>query len=166
MYNCQKWVKMIWTRAAVPQRWAPLWPSNRGGHWQKRECCGQADQRRPKKNIRGNRVWLWVFNGEVCSILRNSLGDRKLYSRWVPHLLTGGQKHQRVDWCLFMLDKFDRGRPNSVSEIVKSEETWIYRYDPETKWQSRVWSFEGEVAPTEVVRARGEGEQMVAIFSL
>ena len=63
-----------------------------------------------------------------------------------------------------MLDKFDGGRSNLVSNIITGDETWIYRYDPETKQQSTVWVFDDEEPPTKVVKSRSVGKQMVAVF--
>jgi histone-lysine N-methyltransferase SETMAR len=107
---------------------------------------------------------LGIGASTVNSILHEYLGVRKLASRWIPHSLSDEQKEQRVDWCRFMLKKFDNGRSKSVSYIVTGDETWIYAYDPETKQQSTVWVFEDEPAPTKVTRSRSATKQMVAVF--
>jgi [histone H3]-lysine36 N-dimethyltransferase SETMAR len=100
----------------------------------------------------------------VRTILHESLGLRKLTSRWIPHLLSDEQKQSRVSWCKFMLDKFDGGRSKLVSEIITADETWIYQYDPETKQQSTVWVFDDEVPPTKLVKSRSVGKRMMAVF--
>lgn len=100
----------------------------------------------------------------VERILHNHLGVHKVASRWVPHLLTPEQKEQRVDWCHFMLQKFNDGRSKRVNDIVTGDETWIYAYDPETKQQSTVWVFDDEPPPTKVVRSKSMDKQMVAVF--
>ena len=45
-----------------------------------------------------------------------------------PPFLTDFQKYARVDWCKFMLRKFNRGAPKRVWDIVSGDETWIYPY--------------------------------------
>lgn len=100
----------------------------------------------------------------IHRILRKQLGARKVASRWIPHLLTPEQKEQRVEWCHFMLDKFNHGRSKRVYDIVTGDETWICCYEPESKQQSTVWMFDNEPPPTKVVRAKSTKKQMVAVF--
>lgn len=107
---------------------------------------------------------LHIGTAAVNSILHDHLHVRRLVSRWVPHLLTDQQKEDRVNWCKFMLKKFDQGRSKLVSAIVTGDETWIYNYDPETKEESTIWVFEDEKPPTKVVRSKSIGKRMVAIF--
>lgn len=107
---------------------------------------------------------LEIGASSVNSILHDHLGVRKLASRWIPHLLKPDQKQARIDWCKFMLKKFDQGASVQVQYIVTGDETWIYSYDPETKQQSTVWVFEDEPPPTKVTRSRSTNKQMVAVF--
>lgn len=100
----------------------------------------------------------------VSSILHKHLHVTKRTARWVPHILTLEQKVCRVDWCKFMLDKFDKGRSRMVETIVTGDESWIYQYDPLTKQQSQVWMFPDEDAPTKARQSRSVGKQMVASF--
>ena len=60
------------------------------------------------------------------------LGVRKRWAHWVPHNLSEEQKRGRVARCTHMLRTFDRGRSPRVWDIVTGDETWVYRYDPET----------------------------------
>jgi histone-lysine N-methyltransferase SETMAR len=105
-----------------------------------------------------------IGSATVNTILHDHLGLRKLTSRWIPHLLTAEQKATRVDWCHFMLHKYDNGRSRRVSDILTGDETWLYQYDPETKDQSTVWVFDNELPPTKVVRSRSTAKQMLAVF--
>ncbi|KAI8430490.1 hypothetical protein MSG28_000750 [Choristoneura fumiferana] len=74
--------------------------------------------------------------------MRRSRGDRqpqllkKMCKPWVPHKLNNLQKERRVDWCKFMINKFDAGEKKTVYDILTGDETWLYNYDPETKQQS------------------------------
>ena len=45
----------------------------------------------------------------------------------------------RVEFANFMLARFDAGASKLVDNILTSDETWVYFYDPETKVQSRQW---------------------------
>lgn len=97
-------------------------------------------------------------------ILHEHLQVHKLASRWIPHLLSQEQKDERVEWCNFMLNKFDQGRSKRVNEIVTHDQTWIFCYLPETKQQSMVWVFDDEPPPTKVVRDKSVKKQMVDVF--
>lgn len=125
-----------------------------------------ADLIREHRNVSYEEIeeTLGIGSAAVNVILHDHLGVHKLVSRWIPHLLSDDQKRDRVEWCKFMLKRFDEGRSKSVSAIVTGDETWIYSYDPETKQQSTVWVFEGEDAPTKVVRSKSTGKRMIAVF--
>ena len=45
---------------------------------------------------------------------------------------------------------------------MTGDETYIYKYDPETKQQSSVWLFPGQPAPQK--RSRSTTKQMIAVF--
>lgn len=100
----------------------------------------------------------------IASILHDHLHVSKRTARWVPHVLTPDQKAARVEWCNFMLKKFDHGRSRLVETIATGDESWIYQFDPLTKQQSQVWMFANEDAPTKARRSRSVGKQMVASF--
>lgn len=107
---------------------------------------------------------LGIGSPAVASILHDHLGVKKVSSRWIPHLLTEEQKARRVDWCQFMLEKFDGGNSQQVSYILTSDESWIYCYDPLTKQQSMQWVFEEDGPPLKVVRGRSVSKKMIAAF--
>ena len=44
-----------------------------------------------------------------------------------------------------MLEKYYGGSSKDVYNIVISDESWIYAYEPETKQQSTVWVFEPDL---------------------
>ena len=52
---------------------------------------------------------LKILEGSVFTILHESLGMRKLFPKWVPHLLTPDQKQQRVEDSEHCLELFMRG---------------------------------------------------------
>ncbi|KAJ0176595.1 hypothetical protein K1T71_007774 [Dendrolimus kikuchii] len=61
---------------------------------------------------------------------------RKVFARWVPRMLTGSQKLNRLDISKILLDKFQEDSENFLSRFVTMDETWIHHFDPETKQQS------------------------------
>ena len=89
---------------------------------------------------------------------------RKLCARWVARQL--GPKHLEswIEFCQYMLKKFDDGWSEYVSNIPTGDETWIYFYVPETKQQSWQWVADGEDVPVKFMRKKSAGKVMVAIF--
>jgi len=59
------------------------------------------------------------------------LGKRKICVRFIPHALTTGQKQERVVYCqdLLLMGQDERFWEN----IITSDETWCFAYDPATK---------------------------------
>ena len=53
---------------------------------------------------------LIILEGSVFTILHESLVMRKLFSKWVPRLLTPNQKQQRVDNSERCLELFKRDK--------------------------------------------------------
>ena len=87
---------------------------------------------------------LKISKGSVFTILHESLGMRKLFSKWVPRLLTPDQKQQRVEDSERCLELFKRGKENFLHRYVTMVETWIHHYTPQTKKSSAGWTSAGE----------------------
>ena len=99
------------------------------------------------------------------SILHDHLCVRKRVARWIPHSLTDAQRRVRVEWCEFMLRQFNGDRSKLTWEGLTGDETWISRYDRDTKMQSAVWLFPDEPPPPKKLqRSRSARKKMVACF--
>jgi len=53
----------------------------------------------------------------------------------VPKELNKEQKQRRVTICQDLLERQD----DILGHVITGDETWVYQYDPETKWQSAQW---------------------------
>jgi hypothetical protein len=74
----------------------------------------------------------------VRTILIEDLKKKKVCSRFVPHLLTPEQKHQRAASYAEFLEMIDDAR-DVLNRIVAGNKSWCFMYDPETKRQSATW---------------------------
>ncbi|GBP91248.1 hypothetical protein EVAR_64045_1 [Eumeta japonica] len=90
-----------------------------------------------------------------------SLKDEKMT---VSHKLIDEQKNRRVDWCRFMIGKFDEGEKKNLDGLLTGDEIWLYNFDPKTKRQSILRCFENGPTPTKCHRTRNTQKQMVAMF--
>lgn len=81
-----------------------------------------------------------IGSESVRSILHDYLYVRKLNMCWVPQILSEEQKLARMEWCEFMLKKFQNGAHQKIGNIVLGVEFQLYQYT-ESKKPSTVWTF-------------------------
>ncbi|CAF1548990.1 unnamed protein product [Didymodactylos carnosus] len=58
-------------------------------------------------------------------IIHDSLGLRKLASRWIPHELTDKNRNDRVQACRENLAKFKEGKWR-LCDVITGDESWFY----------------------------------------
>lgn len=68
-----------------------------------------------------------------------SLGYRKVSSRWVPRLLTKDHKGQRKAITSELLQRYRKEGDEFLLRIVTGDESWFHHFEPETKRQSMEW---------------------------
>jgi len=79
-----------------------------------------------------------VSIGSVHTILTADLGLRRVSAKFVPKLLKVEQKQLRLEIAQDMLDCVESDS-NFLNTVITGDESWVYRYDPETKAQSSQW---------------------------
>ena len=100
----------------------------------------------------------------VFTIWYKSLVMRKLFSKWVPRLLTPDQRQQRVEDSERCLELFKRGKKDSLRRYVTMDETWIHHYTPETNRSSVEWTAASENRPKRPRNQQWAGEVMASVF--
>lgn len=86
-----------------------------------------------------------IPHSTVYRILVDDLKKKKVFAKWVPHLLNEGQIQERVSLSRANLRRFRREGQDFLSRIVTGDETWVYSWDPELKRQSAQWRNEGSL---------------------
>ena len=71
--------------------------------------------------------------------MTGSLGYRKRFARWVPHLLTEDHKVERQAITSEMLRRYRDEGDDFLLSIVIGEESRFHHFDPEMKRQSMEW---------------------------
>ena len=74
------------------------------------------------------------------------MGKRKVCARLVPHELNEDQKIARVEHCKDIVETAEND-PEFLDSIITGNESWCFKYDPETKRQSTEWKSKGEPKP-------------------
>ena len=80
-----------------------------------------------------------ISTGSVHSILTEDLNLWRVSAKFVPKLLTEQQKELWKEISEDMLD-FANYDPEFIKTIITGDETWVYGYNPETKFQSSQWN--------------------------
>ena len=53
---------------------------------------------------------------------------------------------------------------HDLSKIITGDETWVYGYDPETKFQSSQWKSPGSQRPKKARQSRSHVKVMLIVF--
>ena len=64
------------------------------------------------------------------------LAFRNLCAKWVPLMLSGEMKVERVRISREHLECFEKEGEDFLKKILTGDETWVHHYDPENKRQS------------------------------
>ena len=69
----------------------------------------------------------------VFKVVHEHISMKKLYSKWVPRLLTVEQKQQRIHDSKRCLKHFTRNKKDVLRRFIIMNETWIYHSTPASK---------------------------------
>ena len=89
---------------------------------------------------------------------------RKFSAKWVPKCLNADQKRQRCQSSEQLLEFFWPDPNDFLSRLVTMNETWLYRYHPETKQQSVEWRHSGSPHPRTFRVQKSAGKVLAPIF--
>ena len=79
-----------------------------------------------------------ISRGSVHSILTEDLCMWRVSAKFISKFLTEQQKELRKDTAQDMLDCANNDL-EFTKTVITSDETWVYGYVPETKFQSSQW---------------------------
>ena len=96
-------------------------------------------------------------------ILAKELGMRKMCAQLMPRNLTEQQRVARLSVCPDLLEQVE-GDPELMDRVITGEESWLFRYDPETKLQSLQWRSEGSPRPKKARMSKSGVNYMLVCF--
>ncbi|XP_049522073.1 protein GVQW3-like [Dermacentor silvarum] len=97
------------------------------------------------------------------SIMTEDLAMKRVAAKFVPKLLTVEQKQLCVEVSQDMLDSTNSD-PDFMNTIITGDESWVYRYDPETKSQSSKWKHSPSPRPKKARQVRSNVKVMLTAF--
>lgn len=101
--------------------------------------------------------------GTAYAILNDNLNMRRVSARWIPRLLTEGDKVKRVQLSRAFLRQCSNDE-RFLQRIVTTDETWLYHYDPETKQQSSTWKKKTSPPPLKAKVRKSARKNMFIFF--
>ncbi|XP_062583452.1 uncharacterized protein LOC134245195 [Saccostrea cucullata] len=104
--------------------------------------------------------------GAVHEILTIDLGYRKISARWIPHLLNEEQKASRVACAKKIITLFKKRKNRLFSDIpvVTGDETWVHYFQPQRKFDNKIWMTKQGKRPVIVKRCQSTKKTLQAIF--
>ena len=72
------------------------------------------------------------------------------------------QKANRLEICQDMLGRLEI-EPNFLHKAITGDESWVFDYDPETKWQSEEWHTKSS-CPKKARMSRSRVKTMIIVF--
>ena len=88
-----------------------------------------------------------ISKGSVQTILKKRLELRKIYTRWVPHLLTEEQKTQRLKCARELLKTYKGYNSRVISNWLKGDETWVHMFEPQRRADNKQWKRKDQKRP-------------------
>ena len=105
-----------------------------------------------------------LSTGTVHTILHEYLSMSKVCARWVPKMLTPNMKATRVNTSSVLLSRYNVNPENFLSRVVTGDETWVYYYDPPSKFESMEWKHAGSPRTKKFKVSRTTKKVMATVF--
>jgi len=73
---------------------------------------------------------------------------------------------QKANWLDISQDLLGRLEiePDFLDKVIAGDETWVFDYDPETKWQSVEWHTKSSPHPKKACMSRSRVKTMIIVF--
>jgi hypothetical protein len=98
----------------------------------------------------------------VQTILKEDLNMWKLCAKIVSKVLTWEQRRRCVACCQDWMESEEGS--NILQRVITGDESWIYKYDPETKRQSEEWKHSGSPRSNKASKSCSKIKIMVIVY--
>ncbi|CAF1555029.1 unnamed protein product [Rotaria sp. Silwood1] len=107
---------------------------------------------------------LSISTGTVHGIIHDHLHMTKVSSRWVPHLLTPDQRHERVQACQELLTRYSTAGDDFLFRIIIGDESFLYYYQLDSKKSSKQWKRADSPPPTKGKQEKSVNKVLYSSF--
>src|ERR1051325_474631 len=105
-----------------------------------------------------------MSRGSVQKVLQDNLKFRKVSARWVPRQLKPEQQAIQMTTSLDNLQRYNDEGEAMLERIVTGDETWVDRYQPESKQALMQWKHKDSPTPTKFRVVPSAGKVMARVF--
>ncbi len=138
------------------------WPRSRRTTVKKRAVEGVVNQdRRQTVHQIAGQTGLSVTTA-FC-ILKTELNFKKIAPKFMPKVLTDAQKQKRFDLANAHLVRINRN-PGILTQIVATDKSWVYTFDPRTKQADMQWTLAHEPRPRKALRSCSQKKTLLILF--
>ncbi len=95
--------------------------------------------------------------------MKKDLNLRKLAPKFVPKVLTDAQKAFRVKLATSNITRLE-AEPGLLAQIIATDESWIFTFDPRTKSVDMEWTAPGGALPCKAIRGHSQKKTMLILF--
>jgi transposase len=96
-----------------------------------------------------------ISPASVYHILTNSLGNRKVCAKWIPHVLNDDQRAMHVLLANTHLQHWRNEGNVFLDRILTVDESWMHSFDPQLKQQNAEWG--APMSPRKKIALRSLG---------
>ena len=100
----------------------------------------------------------------VQLVLKKNLKVRKIFARWVPHLLTDEQNRQRVKVVKKLLQMFQTCDNKQFANVVTGDENWVYYFETIRRVSNKIWATKHNKRPIIAKRSLSAKKVWYVIF--
>jgi len=128
------------------------------------EKVGEIVRQNRRLRIRAVAELINIDKETVRRILHNNFNMKKECSKMVPRLLTPEQKEIRMNICADILQNIEKD-PNILQNVITSDESCFFQYDPESKHQSMRWKSPSSPRQKKARQSKSKFKTMMIFFS-
>jgi len=88
---------------------------------------------------------------------------RKICAKLVPKNLSVEQKVNRLEICQNLLGRLEI-EVDFLDKVTTADESWVFDYDPKTKWQSVEWHTKSSPRLKKVCMSRSTVKTMIIVY--
>ena len=105
-----------------------------------------------------------ISEGSVQTILKKCLDLRKVWARWVLHLLTEEQKTQCLKCAWELLKTYKGCNSRVISNLLTGDETWVHMFEPQRGADNKQRKEKDKKCPCIAKRTISSKKMLYAIF--
>ena len=127
------------------------------------KVLGEQDARLSVKDIAS---CTGISEVSVQTILKKRLDLRKVWARWVPHLLNEEQMTQRLKCARELLKTYKGWNIRVISNLLTGDETWVHMFEPQRRVDNKQWKQKDQKHPCIAKRTKFKSSKkmLYAIF--